>query len=123
MADGHLRFVSKPPLVVPARDLPIDAEATADLAGWMTDVLHKYTASLQSDRRHLIHQYKLVDLARKVVGVGSVATRAWIMLLSGIDDQDPLLLQAKEASASVLEAYTSPPPSAVTESVWFRASA
>lgn len=50
MADGHLRFVSKPPLVVPARDLPIDAEATADLAGWMTDVLHKYTESLQSDR-------------------------------------------------------------------------
>ena len=110
LADGQLRFVSKPPLVVPARDLPIDADATADLAGWMTDVLHKYSESLQSDRRHLIHQYKFVDLARKVVGVGSVGTRAWIMLLSGIDDQDPLLLQAKEANASVLEAYTSPTP-------------
>ena len=108
MADGHLRFVSKQPLVVPARDLPIDAEATADLAGWMTDVLHKYSESLQSDRRHLIQ--KFVDLARKVVGVGSVGTRAWIMLLSGIDDQDPLLLQAKEANASVLEAYASPTP-------------
>jgi hypothetical protein len=76
----------------------------------MTDVLHKYSESLQSDRRHLIHQYKFVDLARKVVGVGSVGTRAWIMLLSGIDDQDPLLLQAKEANSSVLEAYTSPTP-------------
>jgi hypothetical protein len=76
----------------------------------MTDVLHKYSESLQSDRRHLIHQCKFVDLARKVVGVGSVGTRAWIMLLSGIDDQDPLLLQAKEANPSVLEAYTSPTP-------------
>jgi uncharacterized protein (DUF2252 family) len=110
LADGQLRFVSKPPLVVPARDLPLDAEATADLAGWMTDVLHKYSESLQSDRRHLIHQYKFVDLARKVVGVGSVGTRAWIMLLSGIDDQDPMLLQAKEANTSVLEPYTSPTP-------------
>jgi uncharacterized protein (DUF2252 family) len=108
LVDGRLRFVSKPPLVVPSRELPLDEEATADLAGWMTDVLHEYSQSLQSDRRHLISQYRFVDLARKVVGVGSVGTRAWIMLLSGIDDQDPLLLQAKEANASVLEAYTSP---------------
>ena len=106
--DGHLQFVSRPPLVVPSRELPLDAEATADLASWMNDVLHQYSQSLQSDRRHLIHQYRFVDLARKVVGVGSVGTRAWIMLLEGIDDQDPLLLQAKEANASVLEAYTSP---------------
>jgi uncharacterized protein (DUF2252 family) len=106
--DGRLRFVSKPPLVVPARELPLDPEATADLASWVTNVLHQYSESLQSDRRHFVHQYKFVDLARKVVGVGSVGTRAWIILLSGIDDQDPLLLQAKEANASVLENYTSP---------------
>jgi uncharacterized protein (DUF2252 family) len=109
--DGRLRFVSKPPLVVPSRELPLDPEATADLASWVTNVLHQYSESLQSDRRHFIHQYRFVDLARKVVGVGSVGsvgTRAWIILLSGIDDQDPLLLQAKEANASVLENYTSP---------------
>jgi len=108
LVDGRLRFVSKPPLVVPSRELALDEEATADLAGWMADVLHKYSQSLESDRRHLIQQYTFIDLARKVVGVGSVGTRAWIMLLSGIDDQDPLLLQAKEANASVLEAHTSP---------------
>ena len=106
--DGRLRFVSKPPLLVPSRELPLNPEATADLASWVTKVLHEYSESLQSDRRHFVHQYKFVDLARKVVGVGSVGTRAWIILLSGIDDQDPLLLQAKEANVSMLENYTSP---------------
>jgi uncharacterized protein (DUF2252 family) len=106
--NGRLRFVSKPPLVVPSRDLPPDAEASVDPEGWMAQALEKYAESLQADRRHLIHQYKFVDIARKVVGVGSVGTRAWIVLLRGIDDQDPLILQAKEANASVLEAYTSP---------------
>ena len=108
--NGKLRFVSKPPLVVPARELPLDAEVTADLEGWMAKAIAEYTKSLQSDRRRLIEQYRFVDVARKVVGVGSVGTRAWIVLMSGIDDQDPLILQAKEATASVLEAYTSPSP-------------
>ena len=106
--DGKLRFVSKPPLFVPARELPIDDEATADLEGWMAKAVASYAMSLRSDRRHFIEQYRFVDLARKVVGVGSVGTRAWIVLLRGIDDQDPLILQAKEATVSVLEAYTSP---------------
>jgi len=108
--DGQLRFVSKPPLVVPARDLPIDTDASADLESWMAETLARYSESLQADRRHLIRQYRFVDIARKVVGVGSVGTRAWIILLSGVDDQDPLILQAKEANASVLENYTAPTP-------------
>ena len=104
---GKLRFVSSPPLIVPARELPLDEEATADLEGWMAKVLAEYGESLHSDRRHLIQQYTFVDVARKVVGVGSVGTRAWVVLLRGIDEGDALILQAKEATASVLEAYTS----------------
>ena len=62
-----------------------------------------YTATLSTDRRHLLEQYRLTDMARKVVGVGSVGTRCWIVLLLGRDDDDPLFLQAKEAQRSVLE--------------------
>jgi uncharacterized protein (DUF2252 family) len=68
-------------------------------------VMRSYRATLQDDRRHLLHQYRLVDLALKVVGVGSVGTRCFIALLEGRDDQDPLFLQVKEAEASVLETY------------------
>ncbi len=69
-------------------------------------MLDGYTRSLESDRRHLLSRYRLVDVARKVVGVGSVGTRCWIVLLLGRDDDDPLLLQAKEAQESVLAPYT-----------------
>src|SRR4029450_633662 len=72
----------------------------------MDGLLGHYVRMLQPDRRHLIEQYRVVDVAHKVVGVGSVGARAWIILLLGADDQDPLFLQAKEAQASVLEAYT-----------------
>jgi uncharacterized protein (DUF2252 family) len=102
----ELRFVSQPPLIVPARELPLDDETSADLAGWMSNVLAEYSQTLPSDRRHLVSQYKFVDIARKVVGVGSVGTRAWVLLMRGIDQGDPLILQAKEATASVLEGYT-----------------
>jgi uncharacterized protein (DUF2252 family) len=102
----ELRFVSQPPLIVPARDLPLDEETSADLAGWMSNVLAEYSQTLPSDRRHLISQYKFVDIARKVVGVGSVGTRAWVLLMRGVDQGDPLILQAKEATASVLEGFT-----------------
>jgi uncharacterized protein (DUF2252 family) len=102
----ELRFVSQPPLIVPARELPVDDEISADLAGWMSKVLTAYSRTLPSDRQHLISQYKFVDIARKVVGVGSVGTRAWILLMRGIDQGDPLILQAKEATASVLEGFT-----------------
>ena len=104
--DGKLRFVNTPPLIVPARELPLDEEATADLDGWMSKLLAEYGESLQSDRRNLLRQYTFVDIARKVVGVGSVGTRAWVVLMRGIDQGDALILQAKEATTSVLEAYT-----------------
>lgn len=105
---GRLRFVSKPPLVVPARELDLPAAAAGDLDAWVTRLLSEYTQTLPHDRRRLIEQYTFIDIARKVVGVGSVGTRAWILLLRGVDDQDPLILQAKEATSSVLEAHTAP---------------
>ncbi|MFK4147671.1 DUF2252 domain-containing protein [Streptomyces sp. NPDC004065] len=69
-------------------------------------ILESYARTLPSERRHLLRHYRLVDVARKVVGVGSVGTRCWILLLLGRDDDDPLLLQAKEAQESVLAAHT-----------------
>ena len=62
-----------------------------------------YRATLQDDRRHLLERFEITDVARKVVGVGSVGTRAYIALLQGRDQHDPLFLQVKEATASVLE--------------------
>ncbi len=106
--NGRLRFVSYPPLVVPSRELDLPAAAADELQTWMTQLLSEYAESLSRDRRHLVRQYTFVDIARKVVGVGSVGTRAWIVLLRGADDLDPLILQAKEATSSVLEAYTAP---------------
>jgi uncharacterized protein (DUF2252 family) len=106
--NGHLRFVSNPPLVVPSRELDLPAAAADELQTWMTQLLSEYADTLSRDRRHLVRQYTFVDIARKVVGVGSVGTRAWIVLLRGVDDLDPLILQAKEATSSVLEAYTAP---------------
>ena len=67
--------------------------------------MDEYAASLDDDRRYLFETYRFVDMARKVVGVGSVGTRAWVFLLVGRDGKDPLVLQAKEAQASVLEPY------------------
>ena len=106
--DGGLRFVSDPPLVVPARELELPPEAVHELNTWMSRLLAEYARSIVRDRRHLVEQYQFVDIARKVVGVGSVGTRVWIVLLRGVDESDPLLLQAKEATSSVLEAYTGP---------------
>ncbi|MGY4644669.1 DUF2252 domain-containing protein [Cellulomonas sp. URHB0016] len=98
---GHRRFVADPPLLVPLRDLMEENHAALR----MHDLLVAYRTSLQDDRRHLLEQYRLVDMARKVVGVGSVGTRAWIMLLQGTDEDDLIVLQAKEAQASVLEEF------------------
>ncbi len=106
LAGGRYRIVSQPPIVVPLRDLA----ATFGLsAGEAEHVIHEqfraYRATLQDDRRHLLERFEIVDAARKVVGVGSVGTRAFIVLLQGRDEHDPLFLQIKEATASVLEAY------------------
>ena len=75
------------------------------MRGWLEDRIRVYRRTLQPDRRHLLESYRLVDFARKVVGVGSVGTRCWIALMLGRDDADPLFLQVKEAEASVLEAH------------------
>jgi uncharacterized protein (DUF2252 family) len=104
VVDGELRIVSDPPLIVPAEDLMPEAE-TRDLRQTLLEILDAYRATLPSDRQHLLDGYRFRHIARKVVGVGSVGTRAWIVLLTGADDSDPLFLQAKEAEASVLEPY------------------
>ncbi len=102
--DGELRIVSDPPLVVPVEELVADLSA-AEIKAEITNLFRKYRSSLQHDRRKLLEGYRVVDFARKVVGVGSVGTRAWILLLLGRDDGDPLFLQVKEAEGSVLEAH------------------
>ena len=101
---GRYRIVSQPPMVVPVRDW----EATYGLSaaaveGAVREPFRAYRAGLQDDRRQLLERFELVDVARKVVGVGSVGTRSFIVLLQGRDQQDPLFLQVKEATASVLE--------------------
>ncbi|GAA1306232.1 DUF2252 domain-containing protein [Pseudonocardia xinjiangensis] len=105
MKDGRLRLVAEPPLVVPVRDLYPDVAARSDLERDIDELLRSYRASLPPERRALYDQYRPVDVARKVVGVGSVGTRSWMILFLGRDAGDPLFLQAKEATASVLEPY------------------
>ncbi|QGV77253.1 DUF2252 domain-containing protein [Streptomyces ficellus] len=102
-AEG-LRIAPDPPLITPLRSLVTDP--TEDDRRQLGALLGTYARTLSSERRHLLRQYHLVDMARKVVGVGSVGTRCWILLLLGRDDDDPLLLQAKEAQESVLAAHT-----------------
>jgi uncharacterized protein (DUF2252 family) len=102
--DDEIRIVSDPPLLVSLADL-VAGEADAQLE-WLAEQFRVYRRSLSPDRRRLLESYRLVDAARKVVGVGSVGTRCWILLLLGRDDDDPLFLQVKEAEASVLERHT-----------------
>jgi uncharacterized protein (DUF2252 family) len=104
VVDGRYRIVSQPPIVVPVRDW----EATYGLSaaaveGAVREPFRGYRAGLREDQRQLLERFELVDVARKVVGVGSVGTRAFIVLLQGRDHHDPLFLQVKEATASVLE--------------------
>jgi uncharacterized protein (DUF2252 family) len=101
---GELRFRRVPPLLVPLSELvdPDDARKDTDI---VRAALEAYTATLDEDRRYLFATYRFVDMARKVVGVGSVGTRAWVLLFVGRGGQDPLVLQMKEAQASVLEPY------------------
>jgi uncharacterized protein (DUF2252 family) len=104
VVDGEPRIVSDPPLLVPARELVSDDHAQ-ELDEQILELLGRYRESLKGDRRHLFDSYRFVEMARKVVGVGSVGTRAWVVLMMGRDGQDPLFLQAKEAKGSVLEPY------------------
>ncbi|HEY1738176.1 MAG TPA: DUF2252 domain-containing protein, partial [Acidimicrobiia bacterium] len=102
--DGEIRIVNDPPLVVRLDDLLGESEA-GDLTAQMSDLIASYCDTMQADRRVLLDGYRFVDIARKVVGVGSVGTRCWIVLLLGRGDTDPLFLQVKEAEASVLEPF------------------
>lgn len=104
VVDGQRRISSAPPTLVRAADLLPDLER-GRLEDMFRDLVARYGASLSSEREHLLRQFTMVDMARKVVGVGSVGTRCWIILLLGRDGDDPLLLQAKEADESVLAPY------------------
>jgi uncharacterized protein (DUF2252 family) len=102
--DGKRRIISDPPTIVPVEELFANIEAAA-IYEQIGNVVSKYRRSLQSDRRHLLSQFTLMHVARKVVGVGSVGTRAWIALMDAADGVEPLVLQAKEAQPSVLAEF------------------
>jgi uncharacterized protein (DUF2252 family) len=105
VVDGKRVIVSDPPLVMTLEDL-YPNDDYGHLETLFREVIRKYRQSLPTDRRHLLEQYKFSQLARKVVGVGSVGTRCWIVLMHGPRHDDVLFLQAKEAEASVLERFT-----------------
>ncbi len=105
MVDGEPQIVSDPPLIERVHDLAPGHEAE-QVEKALHALLRGYRRTLQTDRRILLEEFRMVDIARKVVGVGSVGTRAWIVLMMGRDEQDPLFLQFKEAQASVLEEFT-----------------
>jgi uncharacterized protein (DUF2252 family) len=105
--DGQPRIVANPPLIVPIDDLAQGSERD-EMFEWLHGLERSFRDTLQYDRRVLLEQFQLTDFARKVVGVGSVGTLAWIALLLGRDGQDPLFLQMKEAEASVLEEFLQP---------------
>ncbi|WP_437280923.1 DUF2252 domain-containing protein [Sorangium sp. So ce375] len=101
---GRPRIISDPPLIVPMDEF-VKGVAREQLEQQVREMLRGYRRTLQADRRHALEGYNFADMAHKVVGVGSVGLRAWILLLLGRDDKDPLFLQAKEAQASVLEPF------------------
>jgi uncharacterized protein (DUF2252 family) len=102
--DGELRIVGDPPLVTPIEDVMPGAEQH-HLEDVVRRMIHTYQRTLPQDRRNLLDSYRYAHAARKVVGVGSVGARSWILLMVGRDDNDPLFLQFKEAQASVLEPF------------------
>jgi uncharacterized protein (DUF2252 family) len=105
IVDGQPRIIADPPLLVPIDDLiPEQTDRTA-VEEQFGSLIAKYRRTLETDRRFLLEQFRFADLARKVVGVGSVGTRCWIVLMLGRDDADPLFLQVKEAEASVLSRF------------------
>ena len=104
VVDGRRQIISDPPMIVPAEQVFSDVRADA-LYEQLRAVLGTYRRTLQSDRRHLLEQFTMIQVARKVVGVGSVGTRAWVVLMEAGDGVEPLFLQAKEAQPSVLAGY------------------
>ncbi|MGW6130756.1 DUF2252 domain-containing protein [Cellulomonas sp. NPDC055163] len=108
VVDGHPRIRSMPPVLVPVEEM-LEGEALAALYERMDALVHAYGRTLQPNHAHLLEQFHLVQMARKVVGVGSVGTRAWVLLLQGLDASDPLFLQVKEVGESVLARYSPAP--------------
>ncbi len=102
--DGTIRFVNDPPLLVPVEDLVLSEQARHETERSLRKLIKKYRRTL-ADEHHPLEEYRYVHMARKVVGVGSVGTRAWVFLMMGVDERDPLILQAKEAQPSVLERF------------------
>ncbi|MGK2878893.1 MAG: DUF2252 domain-containing protein [Solirubrobacterales bacterium] len=108
VVDGRLRITAAPPIIVPIEDVAknFDIEISEEyVEAFLRSVIESYKERLLADRKHLLDQYELVHVARKIVGVGSVGTRVWIVLLIGRDTDDPLFLQVKEAGPSVYERY------------------
>jgi uncharacterized protein (DUF2252 family) len=103
--DGRPRIVADPPLVVPLSELVAGSADQAKLETELRTLIGAYRRTLETDRRYLLEQFQFADMARKVVGVGSVGTRCWIVLMFGHDTSDPLFLQVKEAERSVLEDF------------------
>jgi uncharacterized protein (DUF2252 family) len=102
--DGAIRFVKDPPLLVPLEDLVLTEQARHQTERSLRKLIKQYRRTL-ADEHHPLEEYRYVHMARKVVGVGSVGTRAWVFLMMGVDESDPLILQAKEAQPSVLERF------------------
>jgi uncharacterized protein (DUF2252 family) len=109
--DGEPRFLSDPPLIVPLSELD-GRDGQIGLEPSLDELIRDYGRTLPDDVQTLLARYRYADLARKVVGVGSVGTRCWVMLLLGRDEHDPLFLQIKEAQPSVLEPALGPAQSA-----------
>jgi uncharacterized protein (DUF2252 family) len=107
VVDGRPRLIGDPPLVVPLEDLLPD-HGRREMEAALQGVVRSYASTLRTDHRRLLEGFHFAGAARKVVGVGSVGTRAWILLMLGNDVNDPLFLQAKEAEASVLEPFLGP---------------
>jgi uncharacterized protein (DUF2252 family) len=105
IVDGKRCIISDPPLIEPIEEVFPGAEYERAV-GMFKDLLRRYRQSLSTDRRHLLEEYQFSQMARKVVGVGSVGTRAWVVLMHGARQDDVLFLQAKQAEASVLERFT-----------------
>jgi uncharacterized protein (DUF2252 family) len=105
MVDGQPRIISDPPLLVPIEELIPEEASRSTMEETLNDLIARYRRTLETDRRYLLEQFEFADMARKVVGVGSVGTRCWIVLMLGRDTNDPLFLQVKEAEASVLSRY------------------
>jgi uncharacterized protein (DUF2252 family) len=102
VADGRVRLLSDPPVLVPIDELDLGEKDRAAVEAFLPDMIKRYGRTLDTSRRYLLEQYDFCDMARKVVGVGSVGTRCWVALMLGRDASDPLFLQVKEAEASVL---------------------